>query len=76
MVIDRRDIGSDMIDIIHFVAYKEKPTKNDIDSLIEEFKVDKTFGLSDIVEHLLILPAPFDIVEKYKNEFEQDANNL
>lgn len=64
MVVDGRQ-DDEMIDIIHFVAYAEKPTKVDADNLMGEFKTDASLGLSDIVEHLVILPATPDVTEYY-----------
>lgn len=65
MVIDPLQEG-EMLDIIHFVGYWEKPEKKDADSLREELMTDEEFGLTDIAHRLDILPAPDYIVEEYK----------
>jgi hypothetical protein len=57
----------EMMDILHFVGYWNKPTKKDADLLREELMTDKEFGLTEIAHRLDILPAPDYIVEEYKN---------
>ena len=69
IVIDSTQEG-EMMDILHFVGYWNKPTKKDADSLREELMVDVEFGLTEIAHRLDILPAPDYIVEEYKKEFE------
>ena len=55
----------DMLDILHFVGYWEKPTKKDVDSLRQELMTDEEFGLTEIAHLVDILPAPDYIVEEY-----------
>lgn len=71
MVIDPTQDG-DMMDIIHFVGYWEKPTINDAKSLMEELKTDNTFGLTEIAHRLDILPAPDYIVEEFVKKVKED----
>jgi hypothetical protein len=65
IVVDPRQ-QDEMLDILHFVGYWEKPTKKDADSLREELMTDEEFGLTDIAHLVDILPAPDYIVEEYK----------
>lgn len=58
----------EMMDILHFVGYWNKPTKKDADSLRQELMTDEEFGLTKIAHRLDILPAPDYIVEQYINE--------
>ena len=58
----------EMMDILHFVGYWNKPTKKDADLLREELMTDKEFGLTEIAHRLDILPAPDYIVEEFKND--------
>jgi hypothetical protein len=67
IVIDPTQEG-EMMDILHFVGYWNKPTKKDADSLREELMTDEEFGLTEIAHRLDILPAPDYIVEEYKND--------
>jgi hypothetical protein len=69
MVIDPTQEG-EMMDILHFVGYWNKPTKKDADSLREELMVDEEFGLTEIAHRLDILPAPDYIVEEFINGIE------
>jgi len=71
MVIDPTQEG-EMIDILHFVGYWNKPTKIDADSLREELMIDEEFGLTEIVHRLDILPAPDYIVQEYIKDITED----
>ena len=67
IVIDPTQEG-EMMDILHFVGYWNKPTKKDADLLREELMTDEEFGLTEIAHRLDILPAPNYIVKQYINE--------
>ncbi len=67
MVIDPTQEG-EMMDILHFVGYWDKPTKIDADSLREELMTDEEFGLTEIAHRLDILPAPDYIVQEFIKE--------
>jgi hypothetical protein len=67
MVIDPTQEG-EMMDILHFVGYWNKPTKIDADSLREELMTDEEFGLTEIAHRLDILPAPDYIVQEFIKE--------
>jgi hypothetical protein len=56
---------SEMLDILHFVGYWDKPSKQDAASLREELMTDEEFGLTEIAHRLDILPAPNYIVKHY-----------
>ena len=64
MVIDPTQ-ESEMLDILHFVGYWNKPSKQDAASLREELMTDEEFGLTEIAHRLDILPAPNYIVKHY-----------
>ena len=74
MVVDPNQEG-EMLDILHFVGYWEKPTKLDADSLRKELMTDEEFGLTEIADRLDILPAPDYIVEKYVKEIIANEEN-
>jgi len=63
IVIDPTQEG-EMMDILHFVGYWEKPTLRDAESLREELMTDEEFGLTHIAHRLDILPAPDYIVQE------------
>ena len=67
IVIDPTQEG-EMMDILHFVGYWNKPTKKDADSLREELMTDEEFGLTEIAHRLDILPAPDYIVEEFMKD--------
>lgn len=56
-----------MMDIIHFVGFWDEPTSIDIESLRKELGEDEEFGLCEIIDRLVILPAPSEIVDLYRN---------
>ena len=67
IVVDSTQEG-EMLDILHFVGYWNKPTNVDADSLREELMTDEEFGLTEIAHRLDILPAPDNIVQEYVKE--------
>jgi len=71
MVIDPTQEG-EMMDILHFVGYWEKPTKTDADLLREELINDEEFGLAEIAHRLDILPAPDYIVKEFMGNVEYE----
>lgn len=71
MVIDPTQEG-EMMDILHFVGYREKPTKTDADSLRQELINEKEFGLTEIAHRLDILPAPDYIVKEFMDNVVDD----
>lgn len=62
----------DMKDILHFCGYWNKPSKEDAESLLEELKTDEEFGLTEIADRLVIVPAPEDIIEHYLSNIEDE----
>ena len=63
---------NEMMDILHFVGYWEKPTKIDADLLREELMTDEEFGLTEIAHRLDILPAPDYIVKEFMGNVEDE----
>jgi hypothetical protein len=63
---------SEMLDILHFVGYWNKPNKQDAASLREELITDKEFGLTEIAHRLDILPAPDYIVKEYVKDLKDE----
>lgn len=72
IVVDPNQEG-EMLDIIHFVGYWNKPTKVDADSLRKELMTDEEFGLTEIAHRLDILPAPDDIVQEFVKQIREDS---
>lgn len=65
IVVDPEQEG-EMLDILHFVGYWDKPTRADADALREELMEDGEFGLTEIAHRLEIMPAPGHIVDEYR----------
>jgi hypothetical protein len=53
-------------EVLHFCGFQNKPTDSDIEFLREELREDKDFGLSDIVDELIIVDAPEEVLSYYK----------
>lgn len=70
IVIDPTQEG-DMMNILHFVGYWERPSRQDAEWLREELMTDEEFGLTEIAHRLDILPAPDYIVKQYIKEIEE-----
>jgi hypothetical protein len=64
IVVDPEEKG-DSHEILHFVGYWDKPTKEDVKHLREELLEDESFGLTETIDRLEILPAPDYIVEHF-----------
>jgi hypothetical protein len=58
----------EMKDILHFCGYWEEPGKREAEALLAELKTDTEFGLTDIADRLVIIRAPENILEEYKND--------
>lgn len=74
MVFNPKQEG-EMLDILHFVGYWDKPTEKDIEALREELRNDPEFKLQEIWDVVEILPAPPEIVKLYQNDFIKDNEN-
>jgi len=70
IVVDPTQEG-EMMDILHFVGYWEKPTLENAESLREELMTDEEFGLTEIAHRLDILPAPDYIVQEFLKGLEK-----
>ena len=64
MVLDPSQEG-EMLDILHFVGYWDQPTQQDADALREELRTDETFGLTEMADKVIIIPAPDEIVKEF-----------
>jgi hypothetical protein len=64
IVVDPSQEG-DMLDVLHFCGYWNKPTQVDVDNLRKELTEDKSFGLTRLMDQLEILPAPQSIVDQF-----------
>lgn len=59
-------------EIVHFCGFEENPSQNEIEHLREELRTDEEFGLTEVWERLVIIPAPYDIVEQYRKMINND----
>jgi len=76
IVLNRQDIESGIYEILHFVGYEKEPTDLDIKYLREELNTDKTFGLTDLGENMIIIKASEETVDEYKKIVNSENNPL
>ena len=74
MVLDPSQQG-EMLDILHFVGYWDQPTQQDADNLREELRTDESFGLTEIADKVVIIPAPDYIVEEFITNIDESDNH-
>lgn len=72
IALDKRQINDDELDILHFCGYENEPDKVEADLLFEELTTDESFGLTEIAEYLIILPAPDETVEEYRKHYNEN----
>ena len=65
----------EMLEILHFCGYESEPGENEIESLHQELKVDEEFGLVDVADKLVIISAPQEIFDFYKNIIINNSEN-
>lgn len=56
------------VDVVHFVGYWSEPQIEDFLSLKNELRTDPDFGLVDIANRLVLLPATKEVIEHYNNQ--------
>jgi hypothetical protein len=67
IVVDPLQKG-EYLDILHFVGYWDKPTKQDADLLRKELQEDVEFELTEIAHRLDILPCPGNLLGEFLND--------
>lgn len=60
----------DNMEVMHFCGYEVEPTQKEFDHLREELSQDMSFGLTEIIDQLLIITAPEAIVKHYRDCYE------
>ena len=55
----------EMKDVLHFCGYWEEPGEAEAKDLHRELKEDESFGLTEIADRLVIIPAPDWLVKEY-----------
>lgn len=72
IAIDTNQEGEEFLDILHFCGYEEEPTENEVIDLYRELSEDEEWGLTEMMDRILIIPAPQEIVESYRNIDEEE----
>jgi hypothetical protein len=76
MAIDPEDVDeNDTVSIVHFIGLWNEPTKKQFEEFVKEIKTDPEFGLIEIADRLVILPAPPDIVEMFSKIVQENEKS-
>ena len=62
-------------EVIHFVGYWEQPRTIDYEHITHEIQTDPEFGLTEIADQLVCVPATEDCIEYYTQMCEEDNFN-
>ncbi len=66
IAVDPIDVDeNDMVRVVHFIGLWEEPTKEAFQQYENEIKTDPEFGLIEIADRIVVLPASPEIVEMY-----------
>jgi hypothetical protein len=60
-------------EVLHFVGYWEKPGVYDFEHITEEIRTDPEFGLVEIADQLVCVPATQDCVDYYNEVCKTDG---
>ncbi len=55
------------LEVLHFCGYEKPPSVSDLESLYEELRNDEEFGLTEVADGLVIIPAPKEVLEYYRD---------
>jgi len=73
MAIDPTEVDeNDAVSIVHFIGLWEAPTKEAFLEYEKEIKTDPEFGLVEISDRVVVLPAPDEIIEMYNEMITED----
>ena len=61
------------LNVVHFVGFWEEPTVRDAMNLREELTNDPEFGLQDVIDKLVILPATDEVLKYYNDEIKENS---
>jgi hypothetical protein len=68
MAVDPLNIDeNDEVAVVHFIGLWKEPTEAEFLKYKNEILTTPEYGLVDIADRIVVLPAPEDIVEKYYN---------
>jgi hypothetical protein len=73
IAIDPTEEGEDLT-VFHFCGYWDEPDEIDAQSLLDELKTDEEFGLTDIADRLVIIPAPEYLVDEFRATMTGEQN--
>ena len=65
IAVDPQNEVDDEVAVVHFIGLWEEPTKEAFEQYKKEMLTSPEYGLVDIADRIVVLPAPPEIVEKY-----------
>lgn len=69
LAVDVRPNDEGMNSILHFCGYESLPTEDDFDDLRHELSMDEEFGLTRMMDYVILVEAPSEVVEIYRETF-------
>lgn len=62
---------NDDVAIVHFIGLWGEPTEEQVTGYIEEVRNDPQFGVGELMNRLVVIEAPPEIVEIYNKMYEE-----
>lgn len=66
LAVDSRQDAEGMNPILHFCGYEEPPTEDDFDDLRHELFTDEEFGLTEMMDYVVLVEASSEVVAMYR----------
>lgn len=70
LAVDSRLDVDGMNPILHFCGYEDPPNDDDFDDLRHELATDKEFGLTEMMDYVILVQASEEVVEMYRKIYE------
>jgi len=67
IAVDPQNEVDEEVAVVHFIGLWKEPTEAEFIAYKKEMLTNPEYGLVDIADRIVVLPAPPDIVEKYYN---------
>lgn len=71
MVLDTRLDADGTNPILHFCGFEEFPTDDDFDDLRHELSIDEEFGLTEMMDFVVLIEASADVVAMYREMYNE-----
>jgi len=66
LAVDSRQDAEGMNPILHFCGYEDPPNEDDFDDLRHELSTDQEFGLTEMMDYVVLVEASSEVVAMYR----------